>query len=165
MKIIYTLRGNNYNDDIDYSFNNETITAKYKHNAKLKPRLEKKLTRFKNELSETETKLSMTTDADKKQALQTVVSKLKNNISQLETKISNLDMAVKEDTADLSIVEEGDRFESIESALPVDPIVDVKREDGELYVKLAHMPLPVNERIEQLGDKTYRVNVMEYEVV
>ena len=71
MKIIYALRGNNYNDDIEYNFNNEIIIAKYKRNAKLKPRLEKKLTCLKNELSETETKLSMATEADKKQALQT----------------------------------------------------------------------------------------------
>jgi predicted RNase H-like nuclease (RuvC/YqgF family) len=165
MKIIYTLRGNNYNDDIEYNFNNEIITTKYKHNAKLKPRLEKKLAHLKNELSETETKLSMATEVDKKQALQTAVSKIKNNISQFETKISTLDMTVEEDTADLSVVEEGDRLENVESTLPVGPIVDVKREDGELFVKLAHMPLPVNERIELLGDKTYRVNVMEYEVV
>ena len=165
MKIIYALRGNNYNDDIEYNFNNEIITAKYKHNAKLKPRLEKKLNRLENELSETETKLSMATEADKKQALQTAVSKLKNNISQLETEISNLDMTVEEDTADLSIVEEGDRLESVESTLPITPIVDVKRENGELYVKLAHMPLPNDERKEKFGDLSYRVNVMEYEVV
>jgi len=165
MKIIYALRGNNYNDDIEYNFNNEIIIAKYKRNAKLKPRLEKKLTCLKNELSETETKLSMATKADKKQALQTAVSKLKNNISQLETEISNLDMTVEEDTADLSIVEEGDRLEGVESTLPVTPIVDVKRENGELYVKLAHMPLPNDERKEKFGDLSYRVNVMEYEVV
>ena len=29
MKIIYTLRGNNYQDDIAYEFDGETITAKY----------------------------------------------------------------------------------------------------------------------------------------
>jgi hypothetical protein len=165
MKIIYTLRGNNYNDEIAYEFDGETITAKYKHNSQLKPRLKKKLDRLQNELAENKTKLSTTTDTEKKQVYQTNIAKLENNISQLETKINNLDMIVEEDTVDLSAVEEGDRFESIESTLPVDPIVDAKREDGELFVKLAHMPLPVNERIELLGDKTYRVNVMEYEVV
>jgi len=34
-----------------------------------------------------------------------------------------------------------------------------------LYVKLAWMPLKVADRIEKFGDKSYRVNVMEYEVV
>ena len=74
-------------------------------------------------------------------------------------------MTVEEDTADLSVVEEGDRLESVESTLPITPIVDVKRENGELYVKLAHMALPNDERKERFGDLSYRVNVMEYEVV
>ena len=69
------------------------------------------------------------------------------------------------DTFDLSVIEEGDKFEGIETDLPVDVIVDAYREDGELYVKLAWMPLKVKDRIKKFGDKSYRVNVMEYEVV
>ena len=112
MKIIYTLRGNNYNDDIAYEFDGETITAKYITNGKV------------DEESTTQI-----------------------------------------DTFDLSVIEEGDMFEGIETNLPVDVIVDAYREDGELYVKLAWMPLKVDERIKKFGDKSYRVNVMEYEVV
>ena len=69
------------------------------------------------------------------------------------------------DTFDLSVLEEGDRFEGVETDLPIDVIVDAYREDGELYVKLAWMPLKVADRIEKFGDKSYRVNVMEYEEV
>ena len=112
MKTIYTLRGNNYNDDIEYEFNGETITAKYIENGK----------------------------TDEESTTQT-------------------------DTFDLSVIEEGDKFKEIETNLPVDVIVDVYRENGELYVKLAWMPLKVKDRIKQFGDKSYRVNVMEYEVV
>ena len=112
MKAIYTLRGTNYNDDIAYEFDGETITAKYITNGKV------------DEENTTET-----------------------------------------DTFDLSVLEEGDRFEGIETDLPIDPIVDAYREDGELYVKLAWMPLKVADRLEKFGDKSYRVNVMEYEVV
>ena len=112
MKIIYTLRGNNYNDDIAYEFDGETITPKYIENGKV----------------------------DKESTSQ-------------------------EDTFDLSVLEEGDRFEGVETDLPVDPIVDAYREDGELYVKLAWMPLKVADRLKKFGDKSYRVNVMEYEVV
>ena len=112
MKILYTLRGSNYNDDIEYSFDGETITAKYITNGKV----------------------------DAESTTQT-------------------------DTFDLSVIEEGDKFEGIETDLPIDPIVDASREDGELYVKLAWMPLKVADRIEKFGDKSYRVNVMEYEVV
>ena len=112
MKVIYTLRGNNYNDDIAYEFDGETITAKYITNGKV--------------------------DAES---------------------------TTQEDTFDLSVIEEGDRFEGIETDLPIDVIVDAYREDGELYVKLAWMPLKVADRIEKFGDKSYRVNVMEYEEV
>ena len=112
MKTIYTMRGNNYNDDIAYKFDGETITAKYITNGKV----------------------------DAESTTQT-------------------------DTFDLSVLEEGDKFEGIETDLPVEPIVDAYRENGELYVKLAWMPLKVNDRIKQFGDKSYRVNVMEYEVV
>ena len=112
MKAIYTIRGNNYNDDIAYEFDNETITAKYITNGKV----------------------------DAESTTQT-------------------------DTFDLSVIEEGDRFEGIETDLPIDPIVDAYREDGELYVKLAWMPLKVRDRVEIFGDNSYRVNVMEYEVV
>ena len=112
MKIIYALRGSNYNDDIGYEFDGETITAKYIENGKI--------------------------DAE---------------------------ITTQTDTFDLSVIEEGDRFEGIETDLPIDVIVDAYREDGELYVKLAWMPLKVDERIKQFGDKSYRVNVMEYEVV
>ena len=112
MKIIYTLRGNNYNDDIAYEFENETITAKYITNGKV--------------------------DAE----------------STTET-----------DTFDLSVIKEGDKFEGVETDLPIDPIIDTYREDGELYVKLAWMPLKVADRLEKFGDKSYRVNAMEYEEV
>ncbi|MGM0409178.1 MAG: hypothetical protein ACQEQF_00330 [Bacillota bacterium] len=112
MKIIYTLRGNNYNDDIAYEFDGETITAKYITNGKV--------------------------DAES---------------------------TTKTDTFDLSVIAEGDKFEGVETDLPIDPIVDAYRENGELYVKLAHMPYPVDKRIKMFGDKSYRVNVMEYEVV
>ena len=112
MKAIHTLRGTNYNDDIAYEFNGETITAKYIKNGKV----------------------------DKESTTQT-------------------------DTFDLSVIEEGDKFEGVETDLPIDVIVDAYREDGELFVKLAWMPLKVDERIKQFGDKSYRVNVMEYEVV
>ena len=125
MKIIYTLRGNNYNDDIAYEFDGETITAKYITNGKV----------------------------DAESTTQT-------------------------DTFDLSVIEEGDKFEGIETNLPIDVIVDAYRENGELYVKLAWMPLKVEDRIEKFGaEKRYitedlyteyaphRVNVMEYEVV
>ena len=112
MKIIYTLRGNNYNDDIEYEFNGETITAKYIKNGKV----------------------------DAESTTQT-------------------------DTFDLSVIEEGDKFEGIETNLPIDVIVDAYRENGELYVKLAWMPYPVADRLKMFGDKSYRVNVMEYEVV
>lgn len=112
MKIIYTLRGNNYNDDIAYEFDGETITTKYIANGK--------------------------TDAES------------------TTQI---------DTFDLSVIGEGDKFEGVETDLPIDPIVDAERKDGELYVKLAWMPLKVADRLKKFGDKSYRVNVMEYEVV
>ena len=112
MKIIYSQMINNYNDDIAYEFDNETITAKYITNGKV----------------------------DAESTTQT-------------------------DTFDLSVIEEGDKFEGIETNLPVDVIVDAYRENGELYVKLAWMPLKVDERIKQFGDKSYRVNVMGYEVV
>ena len=112
MKIIYTLRGNNYNDDIAYEFDGEEITAKYIENGKV--------------------------DAEN---------------------------SIQEDTFDLSVLEEGDRFEGVETDLPIDVIVDAYREDVELFVKLAWMPLKVDERIKQFGDKSYRVNVMEYEEV
>jgi len=112
MKIIYTLRGNNYNDEIAYEFNGENITVKYITNGKV----------------------------DAESTTQT-------------------------DTFDLSVIEEGDKFEGVETNLPIDPIVDAERKDGELYVKLAWMPLKVADRIEKFGDKSYRVNVMEYEVV
>ena len=112
MKTIYTLRGSNYNDDIAYEFDGETITAKYITNGKV------------DEESTTEI-----------------------------------------DTFDLSVLEEGDRFEGIETNLPIEPIVDAYREDGELYVKLAWMPYPVADRLKMFGDKSYRVNVMEYEVI
>ena len=112
MKIIYTLRGNNYNDDLAYEFDGEIIKAKYITNGKV----------------------------DTESTTQT-------------------------DTFDLSVIEEGDKFEGIETDLPVDVIVDAYRKNGELYVKLAWMPLKVDERIEKFGDKSYRVNVMEYEVV
>ena len=112
MKIIYTLRGNNYNDDIVYEFECETIAAKYITNGKI----------------------------DAESTTQT-------------------------GTFDLSVLEEGDRFEGIETDLPIDVIVDAYREDGELYVKLAWMPLKVADRIKKFGDKSYRVNVMEYEEV
>ena len=69
------------------------------------------------------------------------------------------------DAFDLSVLEEGDRFEGIETDLPIDPIVDAERRDEELYVKLAWMPLKVADRIEKFGDKSYRVNVMEFEEV
>ena len=110
MKIIYTLRGSNYNDDIAYEFDGETITAKYITNGKVDD-----------------------------------------------------ENSIQEDTFDLSVLEEGDRFEGIETDLPIDVIVDAYREDGELYVKLAWMPLKVADRLEKFGDKSYRVNVMEYE--
>ena len=71
----------------------------------------------------------------------------------------------QEDTFELSALEEGDRFEGVETDLPIDVIVDAYREDGELYVKLAWMPLKVKDRIKKFGDKSYRVNVMEYEEV
>ena len=74
MKIIYTMRGNNYNDDIAYGFDNETITAKYITNGKV--------------------------DAE--------------NTTQT-------------DTFDLSVIEEGDKFEGIETDLPIDVIVDSYR--------------------------------------
>ena len=112
MKTIYTMRGNNYNDDIAYEFQDETITAKYITNGK--------------------------TDAES---------------------------TTQTDTFDLSVLEEGDRFEGIETDLPIDVIVDAYREDGELYVKLAWMPLKVADRLEKFGDKSYRVNVMEYKEV
>ena len=112
MKIIYTLRGNNYNDDIAYEFEGEIITAKYIENGKI--------------------------DAEN---------------------------SIQEDTFDFSVLEEGDKFVGVETDLPVDPIVDAYREDGELYVKLAWMPLKVNDRLEKFGDKSYRVNVMEYKGV
>ena len=114
MKTIYTLRGNNYNDDIVYDIDveNEIITAKYITNGKV----------------------------DKESTTQT-------------------------DTFDLAVLEEGDKFEGIETDLPIDLIVDAYRENGELYVKLAWMPLKVAERLEKFGDKSYRVNVMEYEEV
>ena len=112
MKAIYTMRGNNYKDDIGYTFDNETVTAKYITNGKV--------------------------DAEN---------------------------SIQEDTFDLSVLEEGDRFEGIETDLPIDPIVDAYREDGELYVKLAWMPYPVADRLKMFGDKSYRVNVMEYEGV
>ena len=107
MKTIYTVRGNNYNDDIVYEFDGEEITAKYIENGKI--------------------------DAE--------------NTTQT-------------DTFDLSVLEEGDRFEGIKTDLPINPIIDAYREDGELYVKLAWMPLKVADRIEKFGDKSYRVNVM-----
>ena len=112
MKAIYTLRGNNYNDDIAYKFDGETITAKYITNGKV--------------------------DAER---------------------------TTQNDTFDLSVIEEGDRFEGVETDLPIDPIVGAERKDGELFVKLAWMPLKVADRIEKFGDKSYRVNVMEYEEV
>ena len=112
MKTIYTLRGNNYNDDITYEFDNETITAKYITNGKV----------------------------DAESTTQT-------------------------DTFDLSVLEEGDRFEGIETDLSIDVIVDAYREDGELYVKIAWMPLKAADRLEKFGDKSYRVNVMEYKGV
>ena len=73
--------------------------------------------------------------------------------------------SIQEDTFDLSVLEEGDRFEGIETDLPIDVIVDAYREDGELYVKLAWMPYPIADRLKMFGDKSYRVNVMEYEGV
>ena len=112
MKVLYTLRGNNYKDDIAYEFDNEVITAKYITDGKV----------------------------DAKSTTQT-------------------------ETFDLSVIEEGDRFEGVETDLPIDVIVDAYRENGELYVKLAWMPLKVDDRLEQFGDKSYRVNVMEYEEV
>ena len=112
MKIIYTIRGNNYKDDIVYEFDGEIITAKYMENGKI--------------------------DAEK---------------------------TTQTDTFDLSVLEEGDRFEGIETELPIDVIVDAYREDGELYVKLAWMSLKVADRLEKFGDKNYRVNVMDYEEV
>ena len=112
MKIIYTLRGTNYNDDIAYEFDGETVKAKYITNGKV----------------------------DAESTTQT-------------------------DIFDLSVIEEGDRFEGIETDLPIDTIVDAYRENGELYVKLAWMPLKVAERLEKFGDKSYRVNVMEYKEV
>ena len=112
MKIIYTLRGTNYNDDIAYEFDGEIITAKYIKNGKV----------------------------DAESSTQT-------------------------DTFDLSVIEEGDKFEGVETDLPIDVIVDAYREDGELYVKLAWMPLKVADRLEEFGDKSYRVNVMEYKEV
>ena len=145
MKIIYTLRGNNYNDDIEYQFNGEIITAKYKNNVKLKAKLEKELDRLKK--------------------VKKVTQNIKNKINKIEDELANLDMTVLEDTFDLSIIAEGDKFEGVETNLPIDVIVDAYRENGELYVKLAWMPLKVDERIKQFGDKSYRVNVMEYEVV
>ena len=112
MKAIYTLKGNNYNDDIAYEFDGEEITAKYITNGKV----------------------------DAESTTQT-------------------------DTFDLSVLEEGDRFEGIETDLPINVIVDAYRENGELYVKLAWMPLKVADRLEKFGDKSYRVNVMEYKEV
>ena len=125
MKIIYTLRGTNYNDDIEYTFDGETITAKYITNGKI-----------------------------------------------------DEESTTQEDTFDLSVIEEGDKFEGIETDLPIDVIVDAYRENGELYVKLAWMPLKSKERKEKFGVEKryitedlyteyapYRVNVMEYEVV
>ena len=110
MKTIYTLRGNNYKDDIAYDFDGETITAKYITNGKV--------------------------DAES---------------------------TTQEDTFDLSVLEEGDRFEGIKTDLPIDVIVDAERKkDGELYVKLAWMPLKVTDRLEKFGDNSYRVNVEEY---
>ena len=105
-----------------------------------------------------------------KVTLEKEISELKSHLSTAERELKKLGDDMKmadlfEDTADLSIVEEGDRLEGVESTLPVTPIVDVKRENGELYVKLAHMPLPNDERKEKFGDLSYRVNVMEYEVV
>jgi len=145
MKIIYTLRGNNYKDDIAYEFDNETITAKYKNNVKLKAELEKELDRLKK--------------------IEKVTQNIKDQIRKIEDKLANLDITVLEDTFDLSVIEEGDEFQGIDTDLPIDPIVDAYRENGELYVKLAWMPLKVDERIKRFGDKSYRVNVMEYEVV
>ena len=112
MKVLYTMRGNNYNDDIAYEFDGETITANHITNGKV----------------------------DKESTTQT-------------------------DTFDLAVIKEGDRFEGIETDLPIDPIIDAYRKDGELYVKLAWMPLKVKDRIKKFGDKSYRVNVMEYEEV
>lgn len=112
MKIIYTLKGNNYNDEIAYEFDGEIITAKYITNGKV----------------------------DAESTTQT-------------------------DTFDLSVIEEGDKFQGIETNLPIDVIVDAYRENGKLYVKLAWMPLKVKDRIKRFGDKSYRVNVMEYEEV
>ena len=112
MKAIYTMRGNNYNDDIAYEFDGEEITAKYITNGKVEAE------------STTQT-----------------------------------------DTFDLSVLEEGDEFQGVETDLPIDPIVDAERKDGELFIKLAWMPLKVADRLKKFGDKSYRVNVMEYEVV
>ena len=106
------MRGNNYNDDIAYEFDGETITAEYITNGKV----------------------------DAESTNQT-------------------------DTFDLSVIEESDKFEGIETDFPIDVIVDAYRKNGELYVKLAWMPLKVKDRLERFGDKSYRVNVMGYEVV
>ena len=159
MKIIYTLRGNNYNDDIAYDIDveNETITAKYTKNIRPQKDLEIILADIKQEKANLPND-NMATTETKRLYLQDKIDEVKELMDELVVEET-------EDTFDISVIEEGDRFEGVETDLPIDPIVDAYREDGELYVKLAWMPLKVSERIKRFGDKSYRVNVMEYEVV
>ena len=147
MKAIYKLGGNSYKDKIFYEIDpdTETIKAYYCRGIATQQFVEGALEKLDEE----------------------------NPVSfwngVFNNEYADLGIEVITDEIDLSTLEEGDRFEGIEETeIPVDFVTDAKRENGELFVKLAWLPFQVNIRKVVFGEeyiRKYLVNVWEYEEV